>query len=60
MTKNAITSSLNFQIMVDAVNLLTLGCTLCPAFLIAVPSAMQWSIKVAQISSEITGLCSLL
>lgn len=37
-----------------------LCCTLCPAFLIAIPSAMQWSITVAQISSEITVLCSLL
>lgn len=46
--------------MFDAVNLLMLCFTLCPAFLIAIPSAMQWSITVAQISSEITVLCSLL
>ncbi len=43
--------------MVDTVNLLMFGCTLCPASLMLIPWTRTWSITVALISSDITVLC---
>jgi len=54
---NYLFSSLNLWIMVDTVNLLMFGCTLCPAFLVLIPRTRTWSITVALISSDITILC---
>ena len=54
---NYLFSSLNLQIMVDTVNLLMFGCTLCPASLMLIPWTRTWSIRVALISSDSTVLC---
>ncbi len=54
---NFLFSSLNLRIMVDTVNLLMFGCTLCPASLMLIPWTRIWSITVALISSDITVLC---
>ncbi len=54
---NYLFSSLNLRIMVDTVNLLMFGCTLCPASLMLIPWTRTWSITVALISSDITVLC---
>ena len=54
---NYLFSSLNLRTMVDTVNLLMFGCTLCPASLMLIPWTRTWSITVALISSDITVLC---
>lgn len=43
--------------LVGTVNLLMLGCTLCPPSLIVIPWIRTWPITVAGISSEIRVLC---
>ena len=53
---NYLFSSLYLLIMVDTVNRLMLGCTLCPASLMVIPWIRTWSITVALISSDITVL----